>query len=341
MAVSTISRTEFYDLIILPQFADLAEGTGVPFRGSLSEFTLMDLQGKQKRQIIGIRGTQNILQRRDGSCDIIYKKVLGAELRWISIEEVYAATQFCRNEFYQGCLKDWRANDPIFFQKILPYFLRAVNADLASNAYFGDTGRVALVTDVWSTNVYDGVFKWMKHYITTNVIPAGQTMAIADGTNYSTTPAAAYALIKAMYEAQSMLMYNEMDSEKAFYVSKEIAMGYEQYLISIGINSGQFTTITKGIPSLAYMGIPIIVEPLWTPIITQIKGAAGYAAVLTLRGNFVFATDSTYGEGPEGKTALEIWYETKDMTWYWRYFLKAGTAIATPEHTVVALSSWT
>jgi hypothetical protein len=47
------------------------------------------------------------------------------------------------------------------------------------------------------------------------------------------------------------------------------------------------------------------------------------------------------GEGEDGKTALEVWYEKKDMMWYYRLFLKAGTQLALPEFTVYALSSWT
>jgi predicted double-glycine peptidase len=334
-----IDSQAFYESLILPQFADLTT-PGMPFRGSLGEFTLMD-NVPSSRPIIDIRGTQNILQRRDASCDIIYKRVLGSTVRKITTDEVYAATQQCRNEFYQGCLKDWRNNDPLFGDKILPFFMKAVNSDLASNAYFGDTARIAAVTDAWSTNVYDGIFKWYKFYIASNVIPASQTIAIADGTDYITTPASAYNLIKAMYEKQSLLMRNTQRGKLAYYVSQEIADGYQDYLISIGLQAQGYTLVTNGINQLSYKGVPIIVEPLWTPIITQIKGSAGYAAVLTIQNNFVFATDSKYGEGPDGNTALEVWYETKDMMWYYRYFVKAGTQIALPEYSVVAISSWT
>lgn len=332
----SIDSLSFYEAIIQPQFADLVP-VGVPY--SLNDFTIMD-DVPTKRPIIDIRGTQNILQRRDASCDLNYKKVVGATVRSISTEELYAATQICRNEFYQGCLKDWRAGDPLFGNKIVPFFLKAINADIASNAYFGDVERFVPTTNMWSTNIFDGVFKWIKKYITGNVIPSSQTIAIADGTDYSAAPASAYYLLSQMYNKQSGLMFALPDSKKIFKVSKEIARGYGDYLTSVGITADGYTLITNGIKKLYFKGIEIEEQEIWTPVITEIKGSAGYAAILTIRGNFVFATDKNYGEGPDGKMAFVTWYEWKDMTWYYQYFLKAGTQIALPEYIIVALSTF-
>jgi hypothetical protein len=336
----TIDSLAFHEAIIKPAFADILP-QGFPYQGTLNEFTLMP-NVPTKRPIIDIKRAQNIMQRRDASCDIIYKKVFGATTRMISVEEIYGATQFCRNEFYQGALKDWRAQDPLFGNKILPYFQQAVNTDIASNSYFGDVDRVALPTNNWSHNIFDGVFKWIKKYITAGVIPAGQTLAIADGTDYYgvSGPADAYALLKSMYEKQPILMKSYADADKAFYVSKEIADAYEDYLIATSTTNGNVVLLTTGIKVLKFKGIDVLVEPIWSPVIAEIKGSAGFAAVLTLRGNFVFATDENYGEGEDGKTALEVWYEKKDMQFYYRLFMKAGTQIALPEFVVVALSSW-
>lgn len=335
----SLDSLAFHESIIAPAFADLVP-QGYPYKGTLNEFTLMD-DVSSKRTIIDIRRVQNIMQRRDASCDINYKKVVGATTRQISVDEIYGATQFCRNEFYKGALKDWRAKDPLFGNKILPFFQQAVNIDVASNSYFGDVDRVVGVNNTWSTNIFDGVFKWIKKYIAATTIPAAQTVTIADGYDFTGTPANAYNLIKSLYDKQPVLMYSFDDGQKAFYVSKEIAKGYEDYLIAAGISNGYITDVKTGIKTLAYKNIPIIEESIWTPVITEVKGSAGYAAILTLRGNFVFATDKNYGEGEDGKTALEVWYEKKDMMWYYRLFMKAGTQIALPEFVVVALTAWT
>jgi hypothetical protein len=340
----TIDSLSFHEAVIHPAFADIIP-QGFPYQGTLNEFTLMD-NVVSKRPIIDIRRAQNIMQRRDSSCDIIYKKVFGATTRQISVEEVYGATQFCRNEFYQGALKDWRNNDPLFANKILPYFQQAVNTDIASNSYFGDVDRVDMPTDAFDTDTFDGVFKWIKAYIANSMIPAAQTATIANGESFSDSggPQTAYDLLKALYDAQPILMYSFMDTDKAFYVSKEIAQGYIDYLTATAATGGGYIDlIINGVSKkqLAFKGIPVLIEPIWTPVISQIKGSAGYAAVLTIRGNFVFATDSKYGEGEDGNTALEVWYERKDMTWYYRLFMKAGTQIALPEFIVVAMTAWT
>lgn len=336
----SISSQAFYEAIIAPQFADQAvEAFG--FRGTLSEFTVMD-NVTSSRPIIDIRRVQNIMQRRDASCDINYKNLMSTANRRISVEEVYGAVKFCRNEFYQGCLKDWRNNDPLFGNKILPYFKSAMNIDLTTNAYFGDETRAAAADAQFSTDVFDGVFKWYKRYITANVIPAARTIAIADGTDYATTPTAAFTLIKSMYDKMHDLMRTYTDAQLAYYVSPEIARGYEDYLIATGAGNTSYTKdVMTGIPVLKYKNIAILPEPLWTPVITELKGSAGYAAILTIRGNFVFATDKEYGEGEDGKTALEVWYDKEEMTWKYRMFLKAGTQVALPEFSVIALSSWT
>lgn len=335
-----IDSLAFHEAIIQPAFADVIP-QGFPFRGTLNEFTLMD-NVVTKLPIIDIRRAQNIMQRRDATCDIIYKKVFGATTRQVSTEEIYGATQFCRNEFYQGALKDWRAKDPLFASRILPYFQEAVNTDIATNAYFGDVDRVGAPTDQFSTNVFDGVFKWIGKYITADVIPALQTIAIADATDYTTGagPAAAAALLKSMRLKRPVLMKSYPDADMAYYVTQDIAEGYEDYLIATGATNGNISYTQDGIKKLTYKGVEVLVEPLWTSVIAQIKGDVGSACVLTLRGNFVFATDKDYGEGEDNKTALEVWYEKKDMQFYYRLFLKAGTQVALPEFVVVAMSTW-
>lgn len=334
-----IDSLAFFEVIVKPAFQDLLPINGYNVIDMLSEFTLMDGIASS-RPIIDILRKQNILQRRDASCDLNYSKLFSTSTRKIYTDEVYAAVKLCRNELYQGCLRDWRANRAAFEDKIQPYFQSAVMTDMATNAYFGDTSRVVLPSATWSTNKFDGVFKWLKLYTTSGVIPSSQTIAIADGTDYTASATAAYTLIKAMYDKQSPLLRAQLATQKAFYVSQEISDAYGDYLTQTGTNANGWTDIANGIKVLAYKGIPVLVKNLFTPVITEMKGSAGFAAILTLQGNFVFATDSSYGEGPEGKDALIINYDEDDMVWRYRVFLKAGTQIALPEHVIYALSSF-
>jgi hypothetical protein len=335
-----LNGPDFYESIIQPQFSDVSPDAR-SFNGVLNEFTVMDNVNRRK-PIIGFKRVQNIMQRRDASCDIIYKKLFGANTRFIDVDEFYAGTSFCRNEFYQGDLKEFRSNDPYFFNKITPFFKEAVNTDLTTNAYFGDKDRVTAATDTYSTNIIDGVFKWLKVYTASGVIPTAQTISIPDGKDYTATPADAYTLLKTMYERRPQLMREFLPDQQEFYVSPEIYEGYRQYLIATGTgNTGYINDIVTGRETPSYMGIPIRIQRFWTPVISALKGSAGYAAILTIRGNFVFGVDKSYGEGPDGNQAFELWYDIKDMTWYWRFFMRAGTAIGLPEYTVYALSSFT
>lgn len=336
----TIPSLAFFESIIAPAFADQAT-EAIGFNGTLGEFTLMN-NVVSSRTIVDIRRAQNIMQRRDASCDIIYKNLFGATLRKISVEEIYGAVKFCRNEFYQGCLKEFRSKDPLFGNKILPYFKAALNVDLTTNAYFGDIDRVSPPTAQFSTDIFDGVFKWIKRYTESSVIPTAQTIAIAPGTDYTATPADAFNLIKALYDKRPILMKTFTDAQQAFYVSPEIASGYEDYLIAAGMGNTAYTKdVMTGISRLAYKNILILQEPLWTATLTELNGGVpAYAAILTIRGNFVFATDKSYGEGEDGTTALEVWYDKEYMTWKYRMFLKAGTQIALPEFILYGLSHW-
>lgn len=344
MKTFSIPSLQFFEEIVHPVFGDDAvEALG--FRGTLSEFTVMD-NVSSSRPIIDIRRAQNIMQRRDASCDIIYKNLFGATTRKVTTEEIYAAVKFCRNEFYQGCLKDFRAKDPVFAEKILPYFRTAVNTDLTTNAYFGDPDRVIPGDPTlrqFSTDMFDGVFKWMAKYTTSGLIPSGQAFAISDAANFLSTPSQAYDIIKELYDAMPELMRTFTDDQLAFYVSPEIKRGFEQYLIATGSGNVNYTEdVMTGIKVLKYSNIAILEEPLWSPTILELKGGStkGYAAILTVRGNFIYATDKSYGEGEDGHTALEVWYDKEKMTWKYRMFLKSGTQIALPEFIVYAKSSW-
>jgi hypothetical protein len=337
----TIDSLSFFESIVYPSFADQAP-SALGFQGTLNEFTVMR-NVVSSRPIIDIRRAQNIMQRRDASCDIVYKNLFGASTRKITVTEIYGAVKFCRNEFYQGCLKEFRAKDPLFGNKIVPYFRSAINIDLTTNAYFGDVDRADDPSAEFSTTLFDGIFKWLKLYTTAGIIPAGQTVAIANGTDFTTTPAAAYNIIKALYDKRPEMMKTYTNDQLAFYVSPEIASGYEDYLVATGSGNTQYINdIQNGRSIPAYKGIRILQEPLWTPVISEIKGAAGYAAVLTIRGNFVFATDDSYGEddGTGNEVAFIVWYDYEHFTWKYVMFMKAGTQIALPEYVVYALSAF-
>lgn len=332
-----ISALSFHLIIVAPNFGDLTNGTGI-FDGTLHEFTLMD-DIKSKAPIINIKRTRNIMQRRDAGCDIVYKKLMGVDVRQITVDDLYAATKICKNEFYQGALRDWETdNDDVFLEKIEPFFNEANKLDTLSNAWFGDINRVDPGTYTWSLNKYDGIWKWVATYFAGGVIPVTQTMAMPVSDKRQIF-ADAYNVIKGLYDRQNLLMRSWAPTDKAFYVSQDIADGYGNYLRSLG--NGDSNTIAmyaNGVKIREYEGIPIIPEPCWEPILAEIHGAPGRsAAMLTIRGNMVLGTDKEYGEGPE-KDALRVWYDDNELTFKYQQFMRLGTQIALPEHVCFAIS---
>ncbi|KAA5532650.1 hypothetical protein F0919_17875 [Taibaiella lutea] len=336
----SISSLQFHESIIIPAFQDLVPET-MPFTGTLGEFTLMD-NVISKRDIIEIRRMKNILQRRDASCDLNYKKVAGTTNRRITVDELYAAAKHCKNEFYTGCLKDWRNQDPLFGNKILPWFRQAVMTDVASNAYFGDIERIDSPSE-WSTNKYDGIFKWIAAYYAAGAIPENQGFSIPVR-DLRTSPQTAVNVLQNLYDNQHPLMRSLPPAEKYFTVTQSVLDGYRKWLKNTGQADTIIANYANGVSISTFEGIPILVEPLWEPIMAEVYGGPNRnAAILTVRGNFVYGTDKTYGEmdgetgnGPDS-TSLMVWYEKKDLSWYFQMFLKAGTQIALPEYVSFAV----
>lgn len=334
----SFSSTEFFEGVIQPAFQDLIPQQD-PFTGTLNEFRLMD-NVVTTRTIFDIKRTRNILQRRNATCELIYKQIAGASTRTISVDELAAATTLCKHEFYQGCLKDFRNGDPLFGDKILPYFQSATIADVTSNAYFGDISRTENPNAEWSTTKFDGIFKWIRQYYASGDIPASQGMTIP-ATDFVANPLAAFNVLSSMYHKQNEFMRAQPNTEKAFYVDQGVLDGYLLYLQqTTGTSAVGVEQYTNGITTYAFNGIPIYVEPVWGPILYELYGANSHAAVLTIRRNFIFGTDKNYGEdGEDGEMnhALNVWYERKDMQWYYQMFLKAGTQIGLPKMIVFAL----
>lgn len=330
----SIKGPDLFEFIVKPNFGDFLPDTDV-YSGMFGEFNIMD-GIKNERKIIDITRYRNILKRRDASCSIVYEPIGEASLRRITVTELYGATKNCATEFYQGCLEDWRNGDPIFVDKIGAYFRKGIAEDMITNIYFGDITRPEVAGSDFAVNEFDGIYTRIQQYIAQGTIPAEQVMEITSG---EISAANAKQYLQDMYEAQDVLLKLYGDNEKAFYIDQQWADAYEDYLIQTGATNGLAVNyVQDGIRVRAYKGIPIFVNKLFGPVLAQItETTTPHLGILTLRGNFIFGTDSSYGEGPNLNEALKVWYDWNEMSWKWLMFLKAGTQIALPQHMVVAM----
>jgi hypothetical protein len=329
-----ITGPNFFELILKPNFGDLLKGKDVR-NGYFGEFLVMD-DVSSERKIIDIRRVKNILRRRDASCKTEFASIAKAGLRKISVTEIGGGIQLCEEELYQGCLRDWEAGKPEFVDNIIDYFKEAIATDLMTAMYFGDTSLpMNTDQDDFNVNVFDGVFTQYNKYVAAGIVKSGQTFNIPAGT-ISANNAKLY--LENLYSKQDSLMKVMLNSEKAFYIDQAWADAYEDYLIASGTgDSKSVNYVQDGIAVRAYKGIPIFVNPFFNPVLNQIVEDGAHFGFLTLRGNLVFATDKKYGTGPNRNQALVVWYDYDEDTWKYKTVLRAGTQVALPEHTTLAL----
>lgn len=334
-----INSQAFYDLIIHPNFSGLGEGFTGNYAGTLNEFTVdNEVSLARGNTIIDIFSKRNILQRKDNSCKTNWSQIAKGSTRKLTVDELYGAVEDCQEEFYRGCLADFRNQSPNFRDMILKFFQKAMWTDLASNSYFGDITRQADATGKWSWNKFDGIFSKYLRYIDAggdlkpvvlDAIPGGDI-----------TPDEAYAIFNEAYKKQTAEMNGEMLGDKAYYVNNALAQGLYDYYISIGANAGNIGYIENGMPVLKFKGIPVFVEPTWDPILALMNsGTTAHALVLTIRGNFIFGTNKNYGGGKDLNQALRVWWSDDDEVWRYKMHLAAGTDIASPQNTVLSLTN--
>lgn len=335
-----VNPKAFHELIIMPQFADVLDDIGNVTQPSPEEGDWMIMDNVvYERPIIELFGSQNVLKRRDATCKLIYSPVGRLGNRKIRTEKLYAATEDCQEEFYQGCFIDYEnENFQMFFQNVMPILEKGVATDIYTNKYFGDISRAGDVNGIWSWNKFDGIFKYIQDYVDAGVIPTAQTFTIAGGT--LSTSDAATALATA-YAKQDFVMKSMDPSDKAFYVDQELADAYWDYLITTGsANPAFLQNRQNSVPMMSYRGIEIRVKQ-WDGILAALNGGtSAHVCILTLKGNFLYATDSSYGGGPRNNEAVRIWYSEDDMVWRRQIHLKAGTEIAAPQYIILGMTEF-
>lgn len=329
-----------HEFIVMPQFGDVIDdGTGTVTQPSMEEGDWQVMDGViWRRPIIELTGHQNILKRRDATCKLIYSPVGTLGSRYIFTEPLYAAVEDCVEEFYQGCFIDYeQGNFDMFFENVMPIMATGVGTDLYTNKYFGDVTRAGDVTGTWSWNKFDGIFTTLNKYIADGTVPAEQTFAITttdpDGI---ITPQEAHDYLAEAYSSQGFMMRAQDNRNKAIYVDYNLLDAYWDWLVLAGQ-----TTIAErqqGVTQLTFRGIQIRPK-YWDAILAALNGGKqAHVVMLTLRGNWLYATDSSYGGGPKRNEGVRIWYSMDDNVWRRQIHLKAGTEWVNPQFVVLGIT---
>ena len=326
-----------HEVIVMPHFGDVISENGeiiIP-SDETGDWEIID-DVPHSRDLINIFGNKNLLKRRDATCKVIRSSIGTVTARTIYTRKLYIAAENCQQELYQGAFRHWEGQQDIFQEKALEIIGNAVGTDMMSNKWFGKESRANNAT--WSLNKFNGIWHYYNAAITASTIPAAQTATIGAG---EISEADAYDLIIEMIDKQDPILDGIDESDKAIYLDKKLAKKVWRYLVSVGQASP--TAKADNMPKSFFVEDMELRTKKWTPFILELlSGGAthGYAAVLTVKGNFVFATDKTYGKGPNNNgPALDVWYSQDDDVTRWEFHAKAGTELIAPQHSVVALTT--
>lgn len=333
----TVTPRSFHELVIMPQFADVLNEKGEISQPSNDDgdWAVMD-DVSVSRPIIDLFGNQNILKRRDATCKLVYSPVGKMSAREIRTEKIYAATEDCQEEFYQGAFEDWSSgNYQIFGEQIMPLLAKGIQTDLYTNKYFGDVSRASDATGKWSWNKFDGIFTKINEYIASGIIPAAQTFSVPSG---ALTPQQARDSLASAYARQDGILKVAERADKCFYVDQNLADAYWDWLVYAGHN--EIGDRQAGRPAMYFKGIEIK-EKKWDGVLQALNnGTETHVVLLTLRANFLYATDKSYGGGGKRDQAVRVWFSEDDQVWRRQVHMKAGTQIIAPQHIVIGMTEW-
>lgn len=330
-----VSSEVFHEMIVQPLFGDTLDNNNnlIPSTEE-GDWAVID-SPKHRVPVIDVFGHTNVLKRRDATCKIIYSPAAKLSNRWIWGEDLYAATEDCQSEFYQGSFEDWKREDwENFGMHVMPILFKAVGTDMFTNKYFGDITRAADSNNIHSWNKFDGVFTQYGKYVSQGVVAA--PTAIAAG---NISAANAYTLLSTMYGNMPELLADMNDEDKCFYVNKDIYDAYGNWLIT-GDNNGaiSYSELQAGRQKLYFLGIEVK-HKKWNGILKALNGGTkAHAAILTVRGNFLFKTDSTYGGGENRDEAVRMWYSMDEDVLKKQLYVQGGTEIIAPQLTVLAIT---
>lgn len=326
-----------HEVIVMPQFGDIISENGEVIIPSdeTGDWTVLD-DVPDSRDIINIFGNKNLLRRRDATCKVIRSGLGRTTNRKVRTEKVYIAAENCQQELYQGAFRDWEGQQDIFQEKAITLISKAAGTDIFTNKWFGKESRANNAT--WSLNKFNGIFHHFNAAITDGTIPAAQTASINTG---EISNADAYDLIIDMIEKQDPILDGIDEVDKCVYLDKKLAKKVWRYLVSVGTAGAQAKA--DSMPSSFYVEDYELRPKKWTPFLLELLGGGAtfaYAAVLTIKGNFLFATDKTYGKGPNNVgPALTVWYDQNEDVTKWDLHLKAGVDLIAPQFSVIALTT--
>jgi hypothetical protein len=353
---------QFFELILQPVISDVVGASADAkdmggYAAALKDFRIVDNVSLARGKAIGdLFMSSSPLQRKDRSCNTNWTNLGTTDTRRLTIAELYAATMICGESFFDGDFRDYRNDLPMFLDIVSTYIRKNAFKDVFVNTWFGDTTRLDdYVSDgiiqplKW--NSFDGVIKKIAYYASSACngqlyqIPSGQLNPGGYIPSTSTgilSGSQAWTVLNNMYYAQNALMKGVDDTQKRFYVNKDLAAAYADYLTGSGTSTvDTIRYIQGGVPVYSFKGIDLVINPFFDAVLYKLNKVSSTCtpanlAILTLQDNFIFGFDKTYGGGPLNDMTFEFYWDYHDRKWKYRMDLTAGVEITAPQHVVYA-----
>ena len=239
--------------------------------------------------------------------------------------------------------------DTDYMAIVVKVLTEAVKDFMYRLAWFNDTdaknyhsssapdGIITAGIDTGYFNIIDGLWKQIFTAVTggaSNVTIAANAKTTKALQLSSLTADDAHALLSDMYYKAPVEMRGK--GTMRFLVTQSIADAYQQYLTGKGIES-TYKNLVDGIPSLSFLGVPVIPMPIWDSMIQSYNdlGTTFYKphrAVLVEQANLAIGTPSEEAFGE-----FDIWYDKTSRKNYVLLKDKLDAKLLTAKRIVVGL----
>jgi len=294
--------------------------------GLQDDFYLMPAV-KGEAQMLQISRPNSVLQEGNG-CSLEEVELMNISNRFIKVKRVGMKAGICKDSLENTTLArqlkagvDCTRIDGTFLETATMEIAQdAIKKDLQTIAWFGDSSSAQL-----PYRLADGIWSKIFNMAHQNAIPRVNT-----GSGTPLGAGGGLQLMKEVYESQSNAMYGKDNSDKVFYVTREVHERYISDLEAGQLNGAGYIQAVTEKQAFAYMyrGVPIKVMPSWSEEALAVFGISNANYILlTVKDNLTFATDVNADAALQ---SLEIWYSQDDNRYKVRNWSMIGFDFALP-----------
>ena len=284
-----------------------------------------------KRKIGYIQKLENILQKAVG-CGFTPKGQVSVYDRQIEVDPVKINMKQCIDEFKNTAIEANFARTGNMKYDLTGTELMAIIVQLIQDSLPGEYQRLFWFGDKSSNDVNLNLTDGFWTVYAEDLVTSNQSPYVNSASGAPLAPGDGIALLKKMYENQSLPLKGVAKGDKRYYVTDSI---WEQLVDDMealgGGDAGRFQLI-DGVETLTYRGIKVIADANWDKVMTNdLASPDSHLALLTTPDNLIMATNMK-----SDLNKVEVWYDRKDELNYIKLNAEFGTNFVHPSFFVIA-----